>query len=153
MSVPPIPFPCPEERFYYSKTCARGTWPSRCGRTTSSTRPPRLPSWRKNKSVVPKNRPFSGSFLFSSFQCSQQMLYFKVCLRLDSNDRPLVSESTTLPTEPQPLNKSEFFHHFIWHTLGTFYQMSWRNWKYLKLLLLCLMIFKLKCVPSFGTRL
>ena len=52
------------------------------------------------------NGPFPASFLFSSFQTvdsKQIMSDIKVCRWLDSNSGSLVSESTALPTEPQPL--------------------------------------------------
>ena len=51
-------------------------------------------------SFFKKSGPFSNYFsLFSSFQYSWQSVWR--CP--DSNSSPLVSEATTLPTEPQPL--------------------------------------------------
>ena len=56
-----------------------------------------------------KNWPFPASFsLFLSFQYtvdSKQMfnLYINFCRWLDLNHRPLVSEATALPTQPQTL--------------------------------------------------
>ena len=57
-----------------------------------------------------KNGPFPASFsfyLFLSFQYSLQLTMFNIIFKwLDLNCGTLVSEATTLPTEPQPLPKS-----------------------------------------------
>ena len=52
-----------------------------------------------------KNWPFPASFLslFSAFQqLTVNMFIIRFCRWLDSNCRPLASEATALPTEPQP---------------------------------------------------
>ena len=57
-------------------------------------------------------------FWFSSFPI--HLTVCKVCRRLDSNRGPLVSEATTLPTEPQPLPLKVSFllneRHFLYFT-------------------------------------
>ena len=53
-----------------------------------------------------RNGPFPASLLyFCIFNIvdNKQMFYIKVYRRLDSNLRPLVSEATALPTEPNPM--------------------------------------------------
>ena len=47
-----------------------------------------------------KNGPFRASLFFFA---AVIMFIIKFCWCLDTNDRPLESEATTLPTEPQPL--------------------------------------------------
>ena len=47
--------------------------------------------------------PLSLYFRLFNTVDNKQMFYIKVCWWLDSNSRLLVSEGTTLPTEPQPL--------------------------------------------------
>ena len=47
-----------------------------------------------------KNGPFRASLFFFS---AVIMVIIKFCWCLDTNGRPLESEATTLPTEPQPL--------------------------------------------------
>ena len=48
--------------------------------------------------------PFPASFLyFRLFNSFNSMVNIIFGLWLDSNRRPLVSEATSLPTEPQPL--------------------------------------------------
>ena len=58
--------------------------------------------------ILFKNGPFPASFsLFLSFQYSLQLTMFNIIFKwLDLNCGTLVSEATTLPTEPQPLPKS-----------------------------------------------
>ena len=53
-----------------------------------------------------QNGPFRPLFLYFCLYFTvyrKQVFNMKVCLWLDSNCGPLVSEATALPTEPQPL--------------------------------------------------
>ena len=52
------------------------------------------------------NWPFLASFFIFVF--SIQQMFNKFCRWLDLNSGPLVSETTALPTEPQPLPKGIF---------------------------------------------
>ena len=48
------------------------------------------------------SRPLFLYFRLFNTVDSKQMFHIKVCQWLDSNGGPLVSEATTLPTQPQP---------------------------------------------------
>ena len=68
------------------------------------------------------NGPFiaSFSFIFVFFN-TKNKCSIKICRCLDSNCRPLVTEATALPTEPQPLpkkHKSWFISKDIHRTTG-----------------------------------
>ena len=74
----------------------------------------RLPSWsshakatvwvQQQKTKIVFKWPIPGLFFFSSFQYNWQLTFNIIfCRWLDLNLRPLVSEVTALPTEPQPL--------------------------------------------------
>ena len=56
---------------------------------------------------------FMVYFQFFNIVDSKQMFYRKNCQWLDLNRRPLVSEATALPTEPQPLLTALFLFIFV----------------------------------------
>ena len=57
-----------------------------------------------------------------------QLIVNKICRCLDSNSRTLVSETTTLPTEPQPLAKVKIMIYAEHHMPPTF-SCVYKSWK------------------------
>ena len=54
-----------------------------------------------------QTRPLFSLFLSFQYTVDSKQMFNKFCRWLDSNRGPLVSEATTLPTEPQPLPKRD----------------------------------------------